>query len=92
MNLILYLLSLIATRVLSGPICCRCTEKAIYSYMLWINEGFVLDEAGNMIAMLYVDLRTPESRAAIQTLVKGCRREHAVKRQKIGTGTTRIWH
>ena len=49
------------------------------SKMLWINEGFVLDEAGNLIATSYVDLRAPESRTAIQTLVKGCRREHALE-------------
>ena len=47
--------------------------------MLWINEGFVLDEAGNIISTSYVDMRTPESRTAIQTLVKGCRREHALE-------------
>ena len=36
------------------------------SKMLWINEGFVLDEAGNLITTSYVDLRAPGSRTAIQ--------------------------
>lgn len=49
------------------------------SELLWISEGFVLDEAGNLIATTYVDLRPPGSRAAIRTLVKGCRREHALE-------------
>ena len=49
------------------------------SRMLWINEGFVLDEAGNLITPSYVDLRAPESRTPIKTLVKGCRREHALE-------------
>lgn len=49
------------------------------SKMLWINEGFVLDEAGNLVTTSYVDLRTPRSRTAIRTLVKGCRRKHALE-------------
>lgn len=49
------------------------------SEMLWINEGFVLDEAGNLIMTSYVDLRAPENRTDIHTLVKGCRREHALE-------------
>ena len=49
------------------------------SKMLWINEGFVLDEAGNLIMTSYVDLRALGNRTAIQTLVKGCRREHALE-------------
>ena len=49
------------------------------SEILWINEGFVMDEAGNMIMTSYVDVRPPGSRTAIWTLVKGCRREHALE-------------
>ena len=49
------------------------------SEFLWINEGFVMDEAGNLITTSYVDLRAPENRMAIRTLVKGCRREHALE-------------
>ena len=49
------------------------------SMMLWINEGSVLDDAGNLIMTSYIDLRAPGSRTAIQTLVKGCRREHALE-------------
>ena len=38
-----------------------------------------MDEAGNLITTSYVDLRAPGSRTAIRTLVKGCRREHALE-------------
>ena len=41
-----------------------------------VNEGFVLDDAGNMITTTYIDLRPEGERAPILALVKGCRREH----------------
>ena len=47
--------------------------------MLWINEGFVLDDAGNMLMTSYIDLRVKEERTVIQGLVKGCKREHALE-------------
>ena len=47
--------------------------------MLWINEGFVLDDAGNMLTTSYIDLRDEGERPMIQSLVKGCRREHALE-------------
>ena len=47
-------------------------QNAMDSKMLWINEGYVLDEAGHLISTSYVDLRAPGSRRTIQTLVKGC--------------------
>lgn len=47
--------------------------------MLWINEGFVLDDAGNMQVTSYVDLRDEAERTVIRSLVKGCRREHALE-------------
>ena len=47
--------------------------------MLWVNEGFVLDDAGNMLATSYIDLRDEGERTAIRSLVKGCRREHALE-------------
>ena len=49
------------------------------SDMFWTNEGFMLDESGNLIMTSYVDPRAPSDRMAIQTLVKGCRREHALE-------------
>lgn len=49
------------------------------SDMFWTNEGFMLDEAGNLIVTSYVDLRAPSDRMAIRTLVKGCHREHALE-------------
>ena len=47
--------------------------------MLWINEGFVLDDAGNMLTTSYIDLRDEAKRTVIRSLVKGCRREHALE-------------
>lgn len=38
-----------------------------------------MNEAGNVIATSYVDLRSPENRTAILTLVEGCRRERALE-------------
>ena len=47
--------------------------------MLWINEGFVLDDAGNLLMTSYIDLRDEGERAVARGLVKGCRREHALE-------------
>ena len=47
--------------------------------MLWINEGFVLDDAGNMLTTSYIDLRNEGERAVIRSLVRGCMREHALE-------------
>ena len=47
--------------------------------MGWVNEGFVLDDAGNLINTTYVDLRDAEERSDIPALVKGCKREHALE-------------
>ena len=47
--------------------------------MLWINEGFVLDDAGNMLTTSYIDLRDEGERPVIRSVVKGCRREHALE-------------
>ena len=47
--------------------------------MLWINEGFVLDDAGNMLTTSYIDLRDKDERTVIRSLVKGCKREHALE-------------
>lgn len=44
---------------------------------LWTAEGAILDDAGNLIATTYVDLRDATRRTPIRNLVKGCRREHA---------------
>ena len=46
---------------------------------LWINEGCMQDDAGNLVVTSYVDLRNPGSRTPIRTLVRGCRREHALE-------------
>ncbi len=50
--------------------------------MLWIYEGFVLDDAGNMLTTSYVDLRDEDERTVVQSLVKGCKREHALEEAK----------
>ena len=47
--------------------------------MLWINEGFALDDSNSLINTTYIDLRQEEDRTPIQALVKGCRREFALE-------------
>ena len=47
--------------------------------MLWINEGFLLDDAGNLITTSYIDLRDKDNRTVIPGLIKGCKREHALE-------------
>ena len=47
--------------------------------MLWISEGFALDDAGNVLMMSYIDLRPKDERTVISGLVKGCKREHALE-------------
>ena len=45
----------------------------------WMTEGFVLDDAENLITTSYVDLRDVTNRSRIRQLVKGCRRKHALE-------------
>ena len=47
--------------------------------MLWVHEGFALDDAGNLLTTTYIDLRDKDARPAIRGLVKGCKREHALE-------------
>ena len=47
--------------------------------MLWVHEGFALDDAGNLLTTIYIDLRDKDERPAIRGLVKGCKREHALE-------------
>jgi len=54
-------------------------RRAMDTDMLWIVEGFMQDDAGNQMMTWYVDLRETGSRKPIRTLVKGCRREHALE-------------
>ena len=46
--------------------------------MALVNEGFVLDEGGNLITTTYIDLRPEEERTPVPALFKGCKREHAL--------------
>ena len=46
---------------------------------VWINEGFVLNDAGHMIITSFIDLRKPEDRTPIETLVRGCERKYALE-------------
>ena len=46
--------------------------------MALVNEGFVLDDSGNLITTTYIDLRPEEERTPVPALVKGCKREHAL--------------
>lgn len=45
----------------------------------WLSEGFVLDDAGNLIGTSYVDLRDDADRQPIGHLIKFCKREHALE-------------
>ena len=47
--------------------------------MIWVNEGFVLSDAGHMIVTSYIDLRKPEDRTPIKGLVRGCERKYALE-------------
>ena len=46
---------------------------------VWINEGFVLNDAGHVITTSFIDLRKPEDRTPIETLVRGCERKYALE-------------
>ncbi len=47
--------------------------------VVWINEGFVLNDAEHLIMTSYVDLRPPECRFPITGLVRGCERKYALE-------------
>ena len=47
--------------------------------MVWISEGYMLDDSGNLIVTTFIDLREKGERTAIPALVKGCKREHALE-------------
>ena len=46
---------------------------------LVISEGNFLDSYNNLITSHFVDLRASKDRLPISTLIKGCRREHALE-------------
>ena len=47
--------------------------------MVWVNEGFVLNDAEHLIMTSYVDLRPPRARIPITGLVRGCERKYALE-------------
>ena len=47
--------------------------------MVWVYEGSVLNDAGQMINTSYVDLRKPEDRTPIKSLVKASERQYALE-------------
>ena len=47
--------------------------------LVWTNEGFVLNDAGHLIITSFIDLRKPEDRTPIGTLVRGCERKYALE-------------
>ena len=47
--------------------------------IIWVNEGFVLNDAGHVIVTSYIDLRKPEDRTPITSLVRGCERKYALE-------------
>ena len=38
----------------------------------------IVDDAGHLIRLQYVDMRTPEARLPIKTLIKGCSQKYAI--------------
>ena len=51
-----------------------------------LTESTILDEAGNMVTVWYVDLHDPDCRTPITTLIKGCSKQHAIE----DLGTIRV--
>ena len=47
--------------------------------IIWVNEGFVLNDAGHLIITSYIDLRKPEDRTPIRSLVRACERRYALE-------------
>ena len=47
--------------------------------VLWINDSFGLNDAGHIIMTSYVDLRNPEDRTPIKSLVRACERQYALE-------------
>ena len=47
--------------------------------MVWVNEGFVLNDAEHLIMTSYVDLRPLGNRTPITSLVRGCERKYALE-------------
>ena len=47
--------------------------------MVWVNEGFFLNDAEHIIMTSYIDLRPPGNRTPITSLVRGCERKYALE-------------
>ena len=45
----------------------------------WVDEGSALTDAGHLIITTYVDLRKPDDRLPITSLVRGCERRYALE-------------
>ena len=52
--------------------------KGTGNEVLWINDSFGLNDAGHIIMTSYADLRSPEDRAPIKSLVRACERRYAL--------------
>ena len=52
------------------------------SNIFLMNEGEHIDNAGNLIWPIYVDVREPADRTPITTLIKGCRKQYAIETYK----------
>ena len=49
------------------------------SNVMWVSEGFVLNDAGHLIQTNYIDLRDPSDRTPITSLVRGSERKYALE-------------
>ena len=61
-------------------------KKNLMPRLHQLTESMILDEAGNMVTVWYVDLCDPGCRTPITTLIKGCRKQHAIE----DLGTIRV--
>ena len=50
---------------------------------LLMGEGFHIDYANNSIMATYVDLRHPDQRTPIQTLIKGSEKRYSIEQSRI---------
>lgn len=52
------------------------------SKTLVTNDGFFIDDAGQMIQVVFADLRHPSEQLPVKALIKGCRTQYAIELYK----------
>ena len=51
--------------------------------IIWVDEGFALPDEGHLVQTSFVDLRKPEDRLPITSLVRSCERRYALEQGEI---------